>query len=133
MEWLKKIALASVAVLAPIHTVLISVGFLIFADLITGVWAAIKRKEEISSAILRRTISKIVIYELAIIGGFVVERFLIGGSIPVSKIVSGVIGMVELKSMLENCNYIVGQDVFAVILKKLGSENDPKHKKPPQE
>lgn len=133
MEWLKKIALVSLAALAPIHTVMLSVGFLIFADLVTGVWAATKRKEKISSALLRRTVSKIVVYQLAVICGFIVEQFLIGGVIPISKIVSGVIGMVELKSMLENCSNIFGEDVFSLILKKLGSENDPKNKKPPQE
>jgi hypothetical protein len=42
--------------------------------------------------------------------------------------VAGVIGMVEFKSILENSGHIVGGDVFKLILKKLGSENDPQNK-----
>ena len=123
-EWLEKIAVASLAALAPIHPVMLSVGFLILADLITGMWAAKKRGEKISSAAMRRTISKMFIYQMAVIGGFVLETYLLGGLLPVSKIVAGVIGLVEFKSMLENSGQIVGGDIFKMILKKIGSEND---------
>lgn len=124
MEWLQKIALASLAALAPIHAIMISVGFLIVADLVTGIWAAKKRGEKISSAAMRRTISKIVIYQLAVISGFLLEKYLLSDLLPVSKIVAGVIGLVEFKSMLENSGSIVGGDIFKMILAKLGSEND---------
>lgn len=123
-EWLQKLMLASVAALAPIHQVMYSVGFLIFADLITGMWAAKKRGEKISSAAMRRTISKIVIYQLAVIGAFVLETNLLSELLPVTKIVAGVIGLVEFKSMLENSGHIVGGNIFKMILEKLGSEND---------
>lgn len=123
-EWLQKIALASFAALAPIHAVMITVGFLIFADLITGIWAAKKRGEKISSAVMRRTVSKIVIYQMAVVGGFLLETYLLSGLLPVSKIVAGVIGLVEFKSMLENSNSIMGGDLFKLILQKIGSEND---------
>lgn len=123
-DWLEKIIIAGIAALAPIHPVLISVGFLIVADLLTGIWAAKKRGEKISSAAMRRTVSKIVIYQLAVIGGFVLEKYLLSDLLPVSKIVAGVIGLVEFKSMLENSGSIVGGDIFKMILAKLGSEND---------
>lgn len=123
-EWLQKILLASVAALAPIQAIMLSVGFLIFADLITGIWAALKRGEKVSSAAMRRTVSKMVIYQLAVIGAFVLETHLMGGLLPVTKIVAGVIGLVEFKSMLENSSAIVGGDVFKLIMKKIGSEND---------
>lgn len=123
-EWLQKIFLACLAALAPIHAVLISVGFLIFADLLTGIWAAKKRGEKVSSAAMRRTVSKIVVYEMAVIGGFLLETYLLGGLLPVTKIVAGIIGLVEFKSMLENSGQIVGGDIFKLILNKIGSEND---------
>lgn len=123
-EWFEKIIVASLAALAPIHPIMISVGFLILADLITGIWAAKKRGEKVSSAAMRRTVSKIFIYQMVIIGGFVLETYLLGGLIPVSKIAAGVIGLVEFKSMLENSGHIVGDDIFKMILKKIGSEND---------
>lgn len=116
------------AVLAPIKMVMITVGFLIMADLATGIWAARKRGEEIKSAAMRRTISKLFVYQLSVISGFLLETYILGGSIPVSKIVAGVIGMVEFKSVLENSNHIVGDDVYTMIIKKLGSDNDKKNK-----
>lgn len=124
MEWIKNLGLVALAALAPIHMVMITVGFLIFADLFTGIWAARKRGEKISSAALRRTVSKIVIYQLAVISGFMLETHILDNLLPVSKLVAGVIGMVEFKSMLENSNGIVGGNIFQLVLKKLGSEND---------
>lgn len=44
--------------------------------------------------------------------------------LPVSKIVASVIGLVELKSILENANSILGQDLFKTVIAKLGSQND---------
>lgn len=121
---LKALAAAIIAALAPIHAILITVGVLIVADLVTGIWAAYKRNEKITSAALRRTVSKFVIYQLAIISGFLVQHFLLADIIPIVNIVGGVIGIVELKSMLENSSKIVGEDVFKLIISKLGSQND---------
>lgn len=112
------------AILAPIKMIMMTVGFLIVADLATGIYAALKRGETISSAAMRRTISKMFVYQLSVISGFLLETYILGPSVPVSKIVAGVIGMVEFKSVLENSNSIVGDDVFKMILKKLGSDND---------
>jgi hypothetical protein len=84
---------------------------------------AIARAAE--SSVMRRTISKIVIYQLAVISGFLVELYILGGGfLPISKIVAAVIGMVELKSILENCDSILGYSLFKSVIKKLGSEND---------
>lgn len=125
-EWLGKLLLAATAALAPIMMVIITVGVLIMVDLITGIWAALKRGEKISSAAMRRTISKIVIYQVAVISGFMLETYILEGILPVAKIVAGVIGMVEFKSILENCNMIMGGDMFKIIINKLGSDNDSK-------
>jgi hypothetical protein len=127
-EFLAKLSIAICAALAPIKMVMITVGVLILVDLITGIWAALKRGEKVSSAAMRRTISKMFIYQMSVICGFLLETYILSGSIPVSKIVAGVIGMVEFKSVLENSNVIVGDDVFTMILKKLGSDNDKKNK-----
>ncbi len=119
-----KLALVIVAVLAPIHAMLIVVGILIVADMVTGVWAAFKRGERVNSASLRRTISKFVIYNIAVISGFLLERYLLSDIFPVSKIVAGVIGLVEFTSIMENLGSISGQNVFKLIITKLGSQND---------
>lgn len=123
-SWAYNIMLSILAVFAPIKALIFSVGFLIFADCFTGIWAAKKRNEKITSAALRRTVSKMVIYQLALLSGFLVEVYMIESLLPISKLVAGAIGMVELKSVLENSTAIVGQDIFKSLIKKLGSQND---------
>lgn len=123
-EFFKNLLITLAGILAPAKALLISVGFLIIADLVTGVWAAIKRGEKIKSSAMRRTISKMVIYNIAVISGFLVETYMLENIFPVSKIVASVIGLVELKSILENANSILGQDLFKTVIAKLGSQND---------
>ena len=130
MEWLKKILVVSLAALAPIKMILIAVGLLVFIDLITGIWAARRRGETLRSSAMRRTISKMLIYQLTVISGFLLETYLLDGLVPVSKLVGGVIGMVEFKSILENASSIAGEDIVNLVMNKLGSDNDPKKVKP---
>jgi phage-related holin len=122
-QLLISLAISTFSVLAPIHAVLIAVGVIIFGDLITGVWAAYIRGEKISSAGLRRTISKIFVYNLAIVLGFVIEQYLISNALPISKIAAGLIGVTEGLSIFENLNSIAGNNVFKSLLDKLGSVN----------
>ncbi len=124
-DWVQSLGIATVAALAPIQAVLISVLVLIIADLVTGMWAAHKRGEAVTSAVMRRTVSKIFVYEIAVICGFLLETYLLSSLVPVSKLVAGVIGLVEFKSILENCNSILGQNLFQTVLSNLGSDNDP--------
>lgn len=123
-SYLSNLAISAMAALAPIKPVMITVGILIVSDLITGVWAARKRGEPITSAALGRTISKMVVYQTAVITGFLLQRYLLGDALPVVNVIGGVIGMVEFKSFIENANCIIEGDVFKEILKKLGSKND---------
>lgn len=122
-KWLVPIALASLAYLAPIHSMLIVVGVLIFGDMVLGIWAAIKREEEISSSRLRDTVSKMFIYHMVLILGFLVQNDLFQGLIPVAKLSASVIGMVEIKSVFENASEILGRPIFKDLISKLGSKN----------
>ena len=122
-EWIIKGLIVMMSVLAPINPMLITCGVLILADMVTGMMAAKKRKEQIQSAEMRRSISKFVVYQIAIISAFALETYMLGGIIPVSKIVAGVIGMVEFKSILENVSTIAGQDILKLVMDKLGSKN----------
>lgn len=65
-----------------------------------------------------------VVYQIAVITGFLCETYLLNGVIPVSKLVAAAIGMVEIKSIFENCNSILGYDLFKQVIQKLGSDND---------
>ena len=89
MDLIKTLLLASLAVFAPIQAVIITVGVLIFTDLILGIMAARKRKEAITSGAMRRTVTKMFVYQVAVMTGFLGETFLLGGLVPVSKLVAG--------------------------------------------
>lgn len=124
MKHLEHLALATLAVFAPIKAMIVVALVLVAVDLITGIWAARKKGEKIVSAGLRRTVTKIFVYECAILTSFLVEKFMIDGLIPLSKLAAGIIAVVELKSVLENLDRIYGISLFKGLLDKLGSVND---------
>lgn len=126
LDKLKLLALSVLAVFAPVKSVILMTGVMIFADLITGMMASHKRGEPITSAALRRTAIKAFVYEAAIMLGFLTETYFTGTSVPVSKIISSFIGLAELKSVLENLDSISGGSLLAVLINKLGSDNDKK-------
>lgn len=118
-------------VLAPIKSILITVGVLIVADFAMGLWAARKRGESITSSGMSKTVSKALVYQAAVICAFLVEKYLMDGVLPVCKIVASIIGSVEMKSLLENGESILGQPVFKVVIDKLKSQTDKDLGPPP--
>lgn len=125
INFLKPLIIMLLAVFAPVQAMLLTAGVLIIADLVTGLLAAHKQKIPITSAGIRRTISKMFIYQTAIMLGFLVETYMAPG-IPISSIVAGVIGITELTSVLENLSKISDNAVISNIITKLGSANDKK-------
>lgn len=124
MTWIKAIALSTVAALAPTKPLLIAALTLVVADTLVGLWRAWRAGETITSAGLRRSVAKALVYEVAILSAFVAEKFLLGDLVPASKLVAGAIGAVELRSVLESLNEIAGGSLFSSIVGKLGSKND---------
>lgn len=126
IKWFEGLLLSVFAIFAPIQSLLLTTGVMILGDLISGIWAAKKRNEPITSAGLRRTISKLFIYELAIMFAFLAEKYM-SDVLPFVKLVSGMISIVELKSIYENLNAISGTELLKGIIDKLGSANqEPK-------
>lgn len=127
LTWLKAVGLSTLAVIAPIKPMLLAVIVLTSLDTLSGIMAAHKRGEKITSAGMRRSISKMLVYVASILAAFVAEKWLLEGVAPLAKLCAGAIGLVELKSCLENFNTVAGGSVFKSLLGKLGSSND----KPP--
>ncbi len=125
-NYLEALLVSILAVFTPIKTMVTTVSVLVVADLILGVLAARKRGEKITSAGLRRSVTKGLIYQAAIMLAFLVETYLLDKSIPASRIVAGLIGCVELKSVLESMDTLNGTPIFQVLISKLGSKNDTK-------
>lgn len=114
------LSLASIlaAFFAPISDVLFAVGFLVIADLVTGIWASIRSGKKFQSYHLRRTIPKSVSYFLAIIAGYVVQTVLAKDAMPIVQVISALIGGAELLSIYENLSRISGVP-FAKKLKQI--------------
>lgn len=123
-EILAKLLASFVVLLTPIHPVVISVGVLIFADTFFGIWAAKKRGEKISSKRMGDSVVKMLVYQIVLITGFLVETHLIDGAVPIVKLAALYIGMVEVKSLLENASTILGRDIFKELVGRLGSKSD---------
>lgn len=123
-NWIKASLAGLVGIFAPVHMVMFSAGFLIFADFVTGCWKSIKEGKKITSAGWRRTLTKMGVYQVIIMSGFLAEVYLLGNAIPISKIAASAIGMTELLSIVENVEVIYGQPIFKKLIKKLGSVND---------
>lgn len=122
--------LSFLAIIAPAKEVLLVVAALTLVDLMTGLAAAMKRKERITSSGLKRTIVKVCLYQVAILCAFFVQAYLTGEELPVMKWLAGLIGLTELKSILENLDALGKQPVFRLIKSKLQSaisseSNDP--------
>lgn len=115
--------LALAAVFAPAKGMIITVLALVTFDMITGIMAARKRKEPITSARIRDSVTKALLFEICLMLAFLTEQHLTGPEVPVCKWVAGLIGLSELKSVVENMDAVSGGALMKAILKKLGSEN----------
>jgi phage-related holin len=107
----------AVSFLMPIsHFIGLAIALTI-ADFITGVWAAKKRGDKITSTGYRRTISKTTLYLLAVVLAHAVEKvfFSTHAAIPVTYIVACFLCLTEFKSALENIGDITGANVWSAL------------------
>ena len=115
---LAKLLVAIIVVFAPIKSALFTAGILITLDLILGVAAAKKRKENVRiSSAMRRSLTKALMYGLAIITAFLTQKYLTGDLFPICNIATAFVGLAELTSLLENANQLGGG--LAPLVKRL--------------
>lgn len=117
-EWSLHVLTFILLVIAPIQTTLIAVFGLCLLDFITGIWASKKKGIPITSAGMKKTFSKFVIYEIAVISAFSIETYFLPDA-PLIKSVTAMIGLIEAKSLFENIHAISGIDFIAEALKKV--------------
>ena len=89
----------------------------------TGVWKNVKKGEEFQSSKMSNTISKTVLYNIAIISAFLLEIYIIP-FLPVSKIVAGFLVTTEFQSLIENIGEITGIDIWGNIKKYFVKKSD---------
>jgi phage-related holin len=116
------LALAALLVFVPIKATLITVMVLTLVDLGMGIAAARKRGEKVTSSGLKRTVIKLLVYEAVVMLGYLTEQYLTGEFVPVVKILGGLVGLTELKSVLENAEELTGIPILQVIIDKLSQQ-----------
>ena len=115
------------AFLMPIKGLIFIVVLFIILDTISGIWAAKKRKEKITSHKISRVISKIALYCTALASLFTLDYLLIGEIIGsfisiqffLTKMVAVFFVGVEVMSINENIKSILGVNLFGMLRKLL--------------
>lgn len=121
MPKLKALALAAslLSVVAPIRMVAFGTGFLICADLATGVWASVRESQRITSDRFGRSVRKSLVYLTALVVAQVAEAYVLQGTVPVVKVVAGLVGTTELMSIGENLTRISGVNFRKAFIERL--------------
>lgn len=102
--------------LSPIGDFIFLIIFLLIADLITGIMAAKKRGELISSSGFRRTFQKVVVYALSIIVAEYIRIVMFKDlQINVAYPIAILIVITEFKSISENTLTITGVNIWEKI------------------
>jgi hypothetical protein len=104
----------------PITGILFLIGFSILVDTITGIWKAKKLGIPITSRKLSAIISKLMLYEVAVILFYLIDRFILNDiilvffSIPLmlTKILALVLVSIEVMSISENYKAVKGIDLW---------------------
>jgi hypothetical protein len=105
----------------PISGILFLIGFAIVLDTLTGIWKARKLKIKITSRKLSAIISKLMLYEVAVIGFYLIDYFILNDiimkffSVPLmlTKILSLVLCSIECISISENYKAVKGIDIWS--------------------
>jgi hypothetical protein len=104
----------------PISGILFLIGFAIVVDTLTGIWKAKKLGIPITSRKLSAIISKLMLYEIAVILFYLIDRFILNDiiltffSVPLmlTKILSLVLVSIEVISISENYKAVKGIDLW---------------------
>jgi Zn-dependent protease with chaperone function len=104
----------------PISGILFLIGFAIVVDTITGIWKAKKLKIQITSRKLSTIISKMMLYEVAVIGFYLIDFWILNDiilkffSVPLmlTKILSLILVSIEVMSINENYKAVKGIDIW---------------------
>ena len=116
--------LASLAVFLPIKELMLTIGFLVAADMVVGIWKALKLKQRIRSRRMSDTVTKLLLYQIAIMSGFLIESFIISELIPITKLVATVVAVIEFKSIIESIESVTGKDLWSKIKTIIGRKSE---------
>lgn len=119
----------------PISGILFLIGFAIVLDTITGIWKSKKLKIPITSRKLSTIISKMMLYEIAVIGFYLIDFWILNDiimkffSVPLmlTKILSLVLCSIECISINENIKAVKGVDIWSAFKQLLQRSKEIKN------
>ena len=127
-----QLAAITAAFFLQISGILFLIGFAIFVDTLTGIWKSKKLKQAITSRKLSAIISKLALYEVAVIMLYLIDFWILDAivlkffSVPlmVTKITALTLCSIELISISENYKIIYGLNIWESLknLLKRGAE-----------
>jgi hypothetical protein len=105
----------------PISGILFLIGFAILVDTLTGIWKSKKLGIPITSRGLSAIVSKLFLYEVAVIGFYLIDYYILNDiiltffSVPLmlTKILSLVLCSIEVISISENYKAVKGIDIWS--------------------
>ena len=115
------------AALMPIKPLILLVGVCISLDTFFGIFRAIKQRQRITSRALSAVISKMALYEFALILFYFIDSIILNDiaksftpvDLFVTKMVAAVLVSVEVLSILENIKLATGYDFIGMAKKTL--------------
>jgi hypothetical protein len=107
----------------PISGILFLIGFAIFVDTLTGIWKSKKLGVPITSRKLSAIVSKLFLYEVAVILTYLIDKFILNDiilqffSVPLmlTKVLSLVLVSIEAISISENYKAVKGIDIWSAL------------------
>lgn len=114
------LGISLLAVFAPIVPLIGTTMALILTDFLFGVYRAYKTDpKSVSSRKMGHTISKVLLYNVCIICVYLIEHYVVGGALPLAKIVTGIICLTELKSIDESFQTAFGFSFYTKLVEIL--------------
>lgn len=105
--------LASVfGVLAPVAAIVYTLTFIIFLDFVFGIVKSIKLKQEVTSRKMSQSVSKVFLYNLLIIGLFLIDKYILQTGIGLEKVGASLIILVEVRSVDEHFTKLFGYSLW---------------------
>lgn len=115
---------------APIQAFLITIFILVLADVVTGIWASMKRGEPFRASKLKNTVSKMVLYPVAVL----ISQVMVLTYFPSTPIISSLtymvalfVSAVEFQSAVENVGDITGINLWGAVKDYFREKFNTKH------
>lgn len=126
LNHLSLLVAAVVSIFTPVTPIILTILFLVAIDFILAIYRVWRTDPKlITSRNMSNTIGKILIYTSTILSLFMLETYILGPIIPITKMVAALISFVEVKSIDETFKLLLGYSFYDKLIEvvKRGTSN----------